>query len=588
MRIRFKFVCAVLLLAFSAPARAADPVWVQVTSRNFTLFTDTSEIKGRRLLEDFESRLAALSSVLGEVPRRQFPVEVLLFSKREDLIPFTPARKSSTEAEPELKSAYLLRGPDRVFIVARDKAPEDIADDVGHALGHIYFERLGMWRPFWMAEGAAEYFRKVGRSPDAKRISEKDGYTVEDLLEIVPSKDADDSIQTPFKTQSHRLFRLLASEQSAAFRGLLATLKTVEGKDAKLNVDLKALQTRFDAYTETRIAGVSGTFDIKVQSPAQNASIHRGDALLALNRTSEASEFYNSDNREGRIALAILARFSRGSNEAIRALDRVFRDFPDSGLVAFHLGSIVTKTPTDVELQVRVLERAAELLPLMGRVHGQLARAYVLAGNGEEALRQADRAIALEPEYADEFYEFRADALLALARYADANNAAKMAFALPHLDTGKDYKFRTSEIERRVEQTRREAENKQLQRIRTEVAAQVAEREPPPPPKPPPPPEKVGSVQYNMQSTRQTAIVNAPLPVYSKALIQKGTAGGVTLQVTIGPDGKVTKAAITESQIPEMDAAALEAVKKWTFTPATAGRGPIAFDAKIVIRFIVQ
>ena len=73
---RLRFLCAVLLLALGTPARAAEPVWIQVNSRNFTLFTDTTELKGRRLLEDFETRLASLGAVLGEIPQRQFPVEV--------------------------------------------------------------------------------------------------------------------------------------------------------------------------------------------------------------------------------------------------------------------------------------------------------------------------------------------------------------------------------------------------------------------------------------------------------------------------------------------------------------------------------
>jgi TonB family protein len=588
MRIRFRLLCAVLLLAFSAPARAAEPVWVQVSSPNFTVFTDTTELKGRRLLEDFEGRLAALKSVLGNIPNRQFPVEILLFSKKEDLNPYLPTRTSSEEVI-ELKSAYLVRGADRIFIVARDKAPEDIADDVGHALGHIYFERLGLWRPFWMAEGAAEYFRKVGRSPDTKRISEKDGFTVADLLDIVPSKDyKDDEKPTVFRAQAHRLFRLLASENNAAFREYVSALKTIDGKGAKPKVDVPALQARFDVYTETRIAPGDGMISIKVLSPAVNAGVERGDALVAMKRTSEAGEWYSADTREARISRAILSRYSRGSNEAIRTLDRASREFPDSGLVAFHLGSIVTKAPADIEIQVHALERAAELLPLLGRVRGQLARVYTLAGNGQEALMQIDRAIELEPEYADEFYEIRADALLTLARYADANKAAQMAAALPHLDATQDYKFKASEMERRVEQTRREAEGRQLQRIEAEVRAQVAEREPPPPPKPPPPPERVGSIQYTMQSTRQTSIVSAPLPTYARALIQKGSAGEITLQVTVGPDGKVTQVSIAQSQLPEMNADTIDAVKRWTFTPANAGRGPIGFDAKIVVRFTVQ
>jgi hypothetical protein len=44
----FRLLLAVLLLAVSAPVRAADPVWIQLTSRNFVLFTDVTEVRGRR------------------------------------------------------------------------------------------------------------------------------------------------------------------------------------------------------------------------------------------------------------------------------------------------------------------------------------------------------------------------------------------------------------------------------------------------------------------------------------------------------------------------------------------------------------
>src|SRR5688572_9939703 len=186
MRIRFSLGCAVLFLALSAPVRGADPVWIQLNSRNFILYTDTTEAKGRRLLEDFEGRLATLGSALGGIPQRQFPVEVFLFSTKEAFLEAAP-RPTGPEAPSEFsKSAYLWRGPDRIFVAARDRAPADISNDVGHALGHVFSERVGLWRPFWLSEGAAEYFRKVGRSPDNKRVAEKEGYPLQDLVEIVP------------------------------------------------------------------------------------------------------------------------------------------------------------------------------------------------------------------------------------------------------------------------------------------------------------------------------------------------------------------------------------------------------------------
>ena len=304
MRIRFRFWCVAVLLAFTAPVRGADPVWIQINSLNFVLYTDTTEVKGRRLLEDFEGRLAALGTVLGEIPRRQFPIEVFLFSKKEEFLEGAPrpARVPGIDVPLEFeKSAYLVRGPDRVFVAARDRSPADIADDVGHAIGHVFFARLGVWRPFWLAEGTAEYFRKVGRSPDNKRVSEKDGYPVEDLLEIVRTKAYDDDAPptpqtTAFRLQSYRLLRLVVARYGTEFRAFLKELGNATEPEPKLRLDPKTLQAEFDAYSETHSVSRTGMFDIKTAALTPEAmAIHRGDLLLGAKKTSEAGVFYNGD-----------------------------------------------------------------------------------------------------------------------------------------------------------------------------------------------------------------------------------------------------------------------------------------------------
>jgi TonB family protein len=592
MRIRFGLFCAAALLVLSAPVRGADPVWIQLTSRNFVVYTDTTEIKGRRLLEDFEGRLAALSTVLGGVPQRQFPVEVFLFSKKEEFSEAIPPAAKGIDGPIEFdKGAYLWRGPDRIFVGARDKSPADIADDVGHALGHVYSSRLSVWRPFWLAEASGEYFRKVGRPPDNKKVPDKEGYPVADLLEIVRTKNYDDDAPlTPgtaaFRTQSYRLLRVLMARHGTELASWLKELRTATEQEPKLNVDVKTLQSEFDAYSDTVAGPGSGTFDIKTPSltPAAMA-VHRGDLLVAANKTSQAGAFYNGGAEEARAARAVLARFSRSGGEPIRLLARVSSELPNASLAHFHFGSIETKEPGDLELQARALERAITQLPLFGRARAQLARVDTIRGKGEEALPHIDRALELEPEFADEFYMIRAEALLSLSRFGEANTAARTAAAMPHAGTGVDYDLKASEMARRIEETRRELDNRQLQRIRGEVDAIVAAREPPPPPPPPRPPERFGKIEYSVQANRQISIVNAPLPIYSNTLIQRAAVGNITVRITIGPDGKVTQASIVESQLQEMNTSTVDAAKKWTFAPLT-GTGSV--EARVVFRFTVQ
>jgi TonB family protein len=260
---------------------------------------------------------------------------------------------------------------------------------------------------------------------------------------------------------------------------------------------------------------------------------------------------------------------------------------PNAGLVQFHTGSVETKNPPDLQLQAAALDRAIALLPKLGRAHGQLARISTLMGKGEAALVEIDKALALEPEYADQFLMIRAEALLSVNRFGESASAAQIAANLPHSDLTVDYDRKSAEMVRRAEEARRELEGRQLQRIREEVQAIVAQREPPAPPPPPVtrPPDLFGKIEYNVQSSRQLSIVDAPLPIYRDALIQKSATGKITVRVTIGADGKVTQAVIADSQLPEMNTSTLDAAKKWTFGPA-AGRPPT--EARIVFTFSVQ
>jgi len=316
-------------------------------------------------------------------------------------------------------------------------------------------------------------------------------------------------------------------------------------------------------------------------------SIHRGDLLLAANKTSDAASWYQGDNAPARAARATLARFSRSGGEPIRLLARAAAEMPDNGLVQFHTGSVETKDSDDLKLQAAALSRAITVLPRLGRAYGQLARVNTMLGNAEEALTQIDRALELEPEFADQFLIIRAEALLSLNRFGESAAAGKLAADLPHSDLSVDYDVKSAEMVRRAEEARRELEGRQLQAIRDKVQSIVREREPPvvAPPPVTRPPELFGKIEYSVQSSRQLTIANAPLPLYPNTLVQKSATGRVTVRVTIGADGKVTQASIVDSQLPEMTAATLDAAKKWTFGPA-AGRP--AFEARITFTFSVQ
>ncbi len=582
MRFRVVLFGFLFLAAQSGSLKAKDARWFEISSEHFLLFTDTNEAKGRRLVSDFENRAAVLAQALGKIPARQFPIEIFLFSNEPDFIEVLPHGLGEEQLR---KSAFLLRGPDRIFVVAKDKSPDDIANDAGHAVGHVLFERYVMWRPFWLAEAAAEYFRKAGRSPDTKAIPDEDRFSAADLVTIVPSATYNDNdLPTPFRTESYRFLRLLENENPDVLRQFVQSLRAESEAAPKLSIDLDGMESKLKSYAETLMKAPPVVAAVKsAEADPARLAIHRGDLLLATERQSEASRLYNADSKDARAARAILTRFSRPAPEAVRVLERASRELPESGLVQYHFGAMIIDDKKDIQSQVAALERAVQVLPLMGRAHAELARVYALSGQAEKSLALTAKAIELEPEFADHFFEIRADAQLALGETAKALHDVNIASDLPHADrsTVERYLVKVSTIRRRIEAVRREGDQRDLDTVRNEVIAKAAEREPPPKPAPPPPPVPQGSIGYEIETRAPIEVVRTSYPDYPEALRRKGAAGKLTVSVDIGPDGKVKTATVANSTIPDMNNATVEALKKWSFNPGNR-------SIRVVFTFTLQ
>ena len=581
-RIFFVLLC---LLTQAALLSAKDAKWFEVSSENFLLFTDTNEIKGRRLISDFENRIATFAQVFGKVPPRQFPIEIFLFNEELDFTEALP-RVQGPQAEKQLnKAAYLLRGPDRIFIVAKDKSPEDIANDVAHALGHVLFERYGIWRPFWLAEGMSEYVRKIGRPADTKVITDEEGFSTADMFTIVPSATYDDNDPpTPFRTEAYRLVRFLLEERPDVLREYRQSLRSESDKIPKIGIDGDSIEQQVKKFVETPLKALPVAAVVKAaEADSGKLAIHRGDLLLATDRGADAARWYNADSKEARAARAIITRYTRSPAEAVRALDRTAREQPDSPLVQYHFGALEVQEQKDVQAQVAALERAIKSLPLMGRAFAQLARVYALSGQAEKSLPLVAKAIELEPEYADRFYEVRADVHLALSKSPEALRDINIASELPHLDRSAIERFslKTSAVRRRIEAARREADYKELEALRREVRTEAERREPPPKPTPPPPPAPAGIISYQIEARAPIEVVDAIYPDYPEDLRRKGAVGSIIVQVDIGPDGKVKSASIANSQLPDLTKTTLDAVKKWSFKPGNR-------SIRVVLKFALQ
>jgi TonB family protein len=237
----------------------------------------------------------------------------------------------------------------------------------------------------------------------------------------------------------------------------------------------------------------------------------------------------------------------------------------------------------DIQSQAAALERAVQLMPLMGRAYAELARVDALNGQPEKSLALVAKAVELEPEYADHFYEIRADVHLALNQPSEALNDINLAADLPHPDRAvvESYLVKVSAIRRKIELIRRQGDQRDLDQVAKEVNDKRAELEPPPKPAPPPPPVPAGSINYSIEARAPVEVVDAVYPDYPEPLRAKHAAGTIALRVDIGPDGKVRTATIATSQLPDLNNAAVAAVKKWVFKPGN-------LSIRLVLTFSLQ
>ncbi|MGO8968898.1 MAG: TonB family protein [Myxococcaceae bacterium] len=77
-------------------------------------------------------------------------------------------------------------------------------------------------------------------------------------------------------------------------------------------------------------------------------------------------------------------------------------------------------------------------------------------------------------------------------------------------------------------------------------------------------------------------VVDSPAAIYPAGSTLQAS---VVTRVTVDADGKVTEAEVVQSGGPAFDAAALEAVKRWTFHPALRDGAPVPARIRIPFRF---
>jgi len=104
------------------------------------------------------------------------------------------------------------------------------------------------------------------------------------------------------------------------------------------------------------------------------------------------------------------------------------------------------------------------------------------------------------------------------------------------------------------------------------------------PPPPPPYPQQPIRVGGNIRTPVKTRDVR---PVYPPTAQAAGITGMVILETVIGADGDVSDVKVLKS-IPELDAAAMEAVRQWRFEPTFLNGAPVPVIMTVTVNFSLQ
>ena len=182
---------------------------------------------------------------------------------------------------------------------------------------------------------------------------------------------------------------------------------------------------------------------------------------------------------------------------------------------------------------------------------------YILKG-----IEATDRALALKPDYADALtYK---NLLLRLRANEETDPALKQQL-IAEADA-----LRSRAIE--------------LNKQRMAIAGDNAGVALPPPPPPPPPPGAPVRVGGNIRTPTKLKDVR---PIYPDDALAARIQGVVILEAIVDGEGHVSDAKVLRS-IPQLDDAAVTAVRQWEFTPTMLNGMPVSVIMTVTVNFTLQ
>ena len=106
-------------------------------------------------------------------------------------------------------------------------------------------------------------------------------------------------------------------------------------------------------------------------------------------------------------------------------------------------------------------------------------------------------------------------------------------------------------------------------------------------PEGPPPSEPEGPIHVGGDVVKPEKL-NAPQPLYTEIARKARIQGVVIVQAIIDKEGNVTNARVLKGLPMGLDQAAIEAIKKWKFSPATLNGKPVSVYYNLTVNFSLQ
>jgi len=609
---------ALVFVLVAARTFAAD-TWLEAKSPNFTVISNAGDKKARNIAWQFEQIRSAIEKGLPWARvKLNRPVLIIAVKNEASMKEMAPVYWEKGDIHP---GSVLTSLGDRHYILLRgDIDGEDREGLNPHQAAYWSYSALTIDSsftrplPLWFSRGlAAVLSNSIVRENElqfgrvipsfARTVANQSRLKLDELLTIdakspyfttEPSRgrfDAQcwvlmqyilfgDSDQLSF-SRVNALFKELAEGKPSA-----DAIKQEYGSIEKLDNDyMRYLKQGMMKYVRLRVdAGVSAEKYPTVSLTNSELDAARAGFHVSMGRLVEARALLTpamqADPKEPALSeIEGMIFYRENKPAAAREAYQKAADLNSSNFYTYLRLANLSLPSTDrtrLASTQKLLAKSIALNDGFANSYSLLANVLLSLNQADGALGLAERAISLEPFQSGH----RLLAARVLARLSRRDDARK--FAADALELA------VSDQQRQAAQTflnsldRPAAPSGVVGGVAGGVVGGLANAPPPPPP--PAPTRTAVRVGGQIKPPVKIKDVRAVYPADAQsARVQ----GAVIVEITVAPDGTVSDAKVLRS-IPLLDAAALEAVRQWQFTPTTLDGQRVPVIMTVTVNFSLQ